>query len=137
MGHERKRILLVDDEPSMVMVTKKVVEIGGYEVIVAVDGREGLEKAYALKPDLIMLDVMLPKLNGYSMCALLKQDQLYRHIPIVMLSAKSQEEDRLMGMECGADAYIVKPYESRKLLEEIRTLLANGASEQNPKAGGP
>src|SRR5262245_2555489 len=101
---EKPRILLVDDEPSIVKMVGKRLEVEGVEVLIAVDGQDGLTKARAESPDLIVLDLMLPQLNGYEVCTMLKQDTRYRHIPIVLFTAKAQEKDEKLGMECGANA---------------------------------
>ena len=120
---EKPRILLVDDEPSIVKMVGKRLEIEGFDVLVAVDGQEALTKAQAEHPDLIILDLMLPKLNGYEICTMLKQDTRYQRIPIVLFTAKAQEKDEKLGMECGADAYVKKPFRAQELLEKIRALL--------------
>ena len=120
---ERHRILLVDDEPSIVKMVGKRLEVEGFEVLIAMDGQEGLDKARAERPDLIVLDLMLPKLNGYEVCTMLKQDTRYQGIPVVLFTAKAQEKDEKLGMECGANAYVKKPFRAQELLEKIRALL--------------
>ena len=120
---EKSRILLVDDEPSIVKMVGKRLEIEGFDVLVAVDGQEGLSKAQTERPDLIILDLMLPKLNGYEICTMLKQDTRYQKIPIVLFTAKAQEKDEKLGMECGANAYVRKPFRAQELLEKVRSLL--------------
>ena len=120
---ERHRILLVDDEPSIVKMVGKRLEVEGFEVLIAIDGQEGLDKARAERPDLIVLDLMLPKLNGYEVCTMLKQDTRYQGIPVVLFTAKAQEKDEKLGMECGANAYVKKPFRAQELLEKIRALL--------------
>ena len=120
----KPRILLVDDEPSIVKMVGKRLEIEGFDVLVAVDGQEGLAKAQQDGPDLIILDLMLPKLNGYEVCTMLKQDTRYQQIPIVLFTAKAQDKDEKLGMECGANAYVRKPFRAQELLEKIRALLA-------------
>jgi DNA-binding response OmpR family regulator len=120
---EKRRILLVDDEPSIVKMVGKRLEVEGFELLVAVDGQEALAKAKADQPDLIILDLMLPKLNGYEVCTMLKQDTRYQKIPILLFTAKAQEKDEKLGMECGADAYVRKPFRAQELLEKIRALL--------------
>lgn len=120
---EKHRILLVDDEPSIVKMVGKRLEVEGFDVVVAMDGQEGLAKAQAEAPDLIILDLMLPKLNGYEICTMLKQDTRYQNIPIVLFTAKAQDKDEKLGMECGANAYVRKPFRAQELLEKIRTLL--------------
>ena len=121
---ERHRILLVDDEPSIVKMVGKRLEVEGFDVVVAMDGQEGLTKAQTEHPDLIVLDLMLPKLNGYEVCTMLKQDARYQKIPVVLFTAKAQEKDEKLGLECGANAYVRKPFRAQELLEKIRSLLA-------------
>ena len=120
---EKIRILLVDDEPSIVKMVGKRLEVEGFDVLVAMDGQEGLTKAQAEQPQLIILDLMLPKLNGYEVCTMLKQDTRYQKIPIVLFTAKAQDKDEKLGMECGANAYVRKPFRAQELLEKIRSLL--------------
>lgn len=118
-----KRILIVDDEPDLVETVRFPLEVEGYEVLVAGNGEEGLNLARKEKPDLILLDLMLPKLDGYKVCRLLKFDERYKHIPILMLTAKTQEKDRMLGKETGADEYITKPFDLDQLLEKVKTYL--------------
>ena len=132
---ERLRILLVDDEPSIVKMVGKRLEVEGFEVLIAMDGQDGLDKARSQSPDLIVLDLMLPKLNGYEVCTMLKQDARYQKIPIVLFTAKAQEKDEKLGMECGANGYVRKPFRAQELLEKIRGLLP-GAPTQ-PKETQP
>ena len=120
---DKKRILLVEDEKDMVYAVTLQLEANGYEVLSAYDGREGLGKAKKEKPDLIILDLMLPKMDGYTVCGLLKADTRYTKIPIVMFTARAQESDIKLGEELGADAYITKPFEPQVLLSKIRELL--------------
>lgn len=117
------RILLVDDEPSIVKMVGKRLEVEGFQVLIAMDGQDGLAKAQAEQPDLIILDLMLPKLNGYEVCTMLKQDTRYQKIPIVLFTAKAQDKDEKMGMECGANAFVRKPFRAQELMEHIRRLL--------------
>ena len=119
----KKRILLVDDEPEIVKVVQIRLEKAEYEVLVAHDGQEALEKAKKEKPDLIILDLMLPKMDGYKVCGLLKIDTRYNKIPIIMFSARAQETDMSVGKEVGADAYIPKPFEFPVLIAKIKELL--------------
>lgn len=119
----KKKILLVEDEKDMVYAVSLELEANGYEVIAAYDGQEGLQKAREEKPDLIVLDLMLPKMDGFKVCGLLKRDVRYSEIPIIMLTAKAQEEDVRLGEEMGADAYIIKPFEPQTLLTKIKELL--------------
>ncbi len=120
---KKLRILLVDDEPSIVKMVSKRLETEGFEVTVAMDGQEGLEKVKALGPDLVVLDLMLPKLDGYKVCRLLKFDDRTRSIPILIFTARSQVENATLATECGADAYLTKPFTAPVLLAKIRELL--------------
>ena len=118
-----KRILVVDDEPDLVVIISKALKYKGYEVITASDGQEGLDKAKTQKPDLIILDLMLPKINGYKVCGLLKRDTKYAKIPVILLTAKATVKDIELGEKIGADAYITKPYECDALLSKIEELI--------------
>jgi len=118
-----KRILIIDDEKEMVDLLQMRLEAADYEILVAYDSQEGLDKARAEKPDLILLDIMMPKMNGYQVCRELKIDDGTKGIPVVMLTAKAQESDKFWGTEVGADAYVTKPFEASELLEKIRGFL--------------
>jgi DNA-binding response OmpR family regulator len=120
---ETKRILVVDDTEDIVKLVKMYLEHHCYEVIIARDGQEGLEKAKTEKPDLIVLDLMLPKMDGYKVCGLLKKDTRYAKIPVIFFTAKAQEKDVKLGQEVGADAYITKPFEPEVLLAKIKELI--------------
>ena len=119
----KKRILLVDDEEDMVFAVKMQLEAFGFEVLTASDGQEGLNKARRENPDLIILDVMLPKLYGYNVCRMLKFDSKYKHIPVILFTSRVQKEDQKIGLEVGADAYINKPFDPQVLLDKIEGLL--------------
>jgi DNA-binding response OmpR family regulator len=119
----KKKILLVDDEKDMIKSMTFRLEDAGYEVIVAEDGPQALEKTKRERPDLILLDLMLPKMNGYKVCALLKSNAKYRHIPIIIFTARANEADRKLSKEVGADAYITKLFEPEELFATIRALL--------------
>ena len=118
----KKRLLIVDDEVDLVDMIKFRLEANGYEVLVANDGQQALETARKEKPDLMILDLMLPKMDGYKVCGLLKKDARYANIPIILFSAKAQEDDKKLGQEVGADAYISKPFEPEVLLNKIKEL---------------
>jgi len=120
---DKKRILVVDDEPDFVRAITIILESNNYEVTVANDGQEGLNLARSQKPDLIILDLMLPKMDGYKVCRFLKFDEKFREIPIIMLTARGQEEDKILGQQMGADAYIVKSEKPEVLLEKIKQLI--------------
>lgn len=120
----KKRILLVDDERDLVETMVMKFEALGFEVVTAYDGAAGLDKARKENVDIIILDLMLPKMDGYKVCGLLKKDARYADIPIILLSAKAQETDIKMGEEAGADAYITKPFDSKVLLAKINELIS-------------
>ena len=120
---QKKRILIVDDEPDLIETIQVSLELEDHECIVAFDGFRGLDRARNEKPDLIILDVMLPGMNGYKVCRLLKFDVKYKHIPIIMLTAEAQEKDRLTGKEAGADFYMTKPFSADKLLAKVKEYL--------------
>ncbi len=118
-----KKILLVDDEKDLVETVTFRLESSGYEVVSAYDGQEGLDKAKSEGPDLIILDLMLPKMDGYKVCRMLKFDGKYKDIPIIMFTARAQDSDKQMGEQVGADAYITKPFDPKALLGKIEELL--------------
>ena len=122
-----KNILVVYDEAKVLKVVEIRLKANGYEVITAGVGEEGLAKARLEKPDIIILDLMLPKLDGYKVCALLKNNSRYAQIPIILFSAKALEQDKKMGEEVKADAYLVKPYEPESLLGKLKELLGETA----------
>lgn len=121
---QNKKILIVDDEKDIVETLKFMVEAEGFNCITAFDGEEALNLAKSENPDLIILDVMLPKINGYKVCRLLKFDAKYKDIPILMVTARSQEEDRNIGEETGADEYITKPFNIEELVNKVKTTLS-------------
>ncbi|MBE0416553.1 MAG: response regulator [Coriobacteriia bacterium] len=118
------RILAVDDSPTILAMLEEILVSAGYEVLTAEDGADALESARTDKPDLILLDVMLPKLDGYRVCRLLKFDQKYKDIPIIMLTAKTEEQSMATGLRTGADQYLTKPVEPERLLEAVAEELA-------------
>lgn len=123
MSAKTPRVLVVDDEADLVSVLRFGLQVEGFEVIEAGDGELGLRLARESKPDLIVLDLMLPKLDGYQVCRTLKFDDRYRHIPVIILSARTGEEDRRLAHEMGADAFLTKPYDMRDLVQRIRIRL--------------
>ena len=120
---DRKRILVVDDEIYIVHILEFTLTMEGYEVATAADGEEALRKIEQDRPDLVVLDIMMPKLDGYEVCRRLRQDDDLKSLPVILLSAKGRPIDRETGLEVGADDYIVKPFSPRRLLEKIRELL--------------
>lgn len=120
----KPRILLVDDEADTIEVLGYKLREAGYEVLPAADGREALAKARSERPALIVLDLMLPEIDGLDVCRLLKRDPATASIPIIMLTAKAAETDRIVGLEIGADDYVTKPFSPRELVLRIKKLLA-------------
>jgi DNA-binding response OmpR family regulator len=115
------KILIVEDEPDMVLGLKDNFEFEGYEVLTAPDGAAGLERARSTKPDVMILDIMLPKLSGLEVCKTLRSEGF--SAPIVMLTARGQEIDKVVGLELGADDYVTKPFSIRELLARVRAIL--------------
>src|SRR5204862_7591232 len=115
------RLLIIEDELPMRTALKDCLESEGYRVLTAADGESGLQRALDEKPDLILLDIMLPRLDGFALCAELRR--LANPVPILMLTAKGQVEDRVTGLDAGADDYLVKPFSTEELLARIRALL--------------
>ena len=126
----KKKILLVDDEKDLVYAVKLQLEKNNFEVLTASDGQEALDKARREKPHLIILDVMLPKIDGYKVCRLLKFDEKYKKIPLIIFTARVQESDEKTGYSVGADAYMTKPFDAQILLDKIQQLLNQ---EENSK----
>jgi len=115
------KILIVEDEPNMVAGLRDNFEFEGYEVLSAYDGSEGLEKALATSPDLVLLDVMMPKMSGLDVCKQIKAKR--PSIPIIMLTARGQEIDKVVGLELGADDYVTKPFSIRELVARVKAVL--------------
>lgn len=126
-----EKILVVDDDPFIVNLIVYNLEQEGYNVIQATNGLEALEKARREKPDLIVLDIMLPKMDGYKVSRILKFDKNYKDIPVLMLTAKAQDVDRQTGMETGADVYMTKPFEPEALVKKVKALLTKRKGEEN------
>ena len=132
MAEGRRRVLLVDDEPAIIKVIGKGLEAAGYEVLSAMDGEDAMTKAQLGHPDVIILDLMLPKKSGFEVCAALKKDPQFQRIPIIIFTGKGQEMDEKLCRELGADAYITKPHASKALIEQIEALLANVLPDEPP-----
>ncbi len=120
---DKKKILVVDDEADLVETIRFPLEMEGFNVLVSYNGEDALNQARKESPDLILLDLMLPKLDGYKVCRLLKFDERYKHITILMLTAKTQEKDKLLGKETGADEYITKPFDIDELMKKVKAYL--------------
>jgi DNA-binding response OmpR family regulator len=119
----QKRILIADDEEDVVTSLQFSLEKEGYKCLIAYDGKEALDKAKKENPDLILLDIMMPKMNGFEVSRLLKFDAKFKQIPIIMLTARTQEKDKEIGQETGADAYITKPFEMNALISTVNDML--------------
>ena len=120
------KVLIIEDEPNMVLGLKDSCEYEGYEVSVARDGKEGLEKASTEKVDIILLDVMLPLMSGIDVCRTLRRRGI--ETPIVMLTARSQETDKVVGLEVGADDYVTKPFSIRELMARVKAVLRRSST---------
>ena len=119
------KILVVDDEIYIVHILDFSLGMEGYSVVTALDGEQALEKVAQQKPDLIVLDIMMPKLDGYETCKALKSKDETKDIPVILLSAKGRNVDQKTGFEVGADDYITKPFSPRKLVERINSILGH------------
>ena len=119
-----KKILVVEDSPTNLRMIKTLLIDNGYNIITAVDGEEALDRAIKDKPDLIVLDIILPKKNGFQVCRQLKTTPDTKHIKIIMLTSKSQDSDRFWGLKQGADAYMTKPFEEDVLLNNVSKQLS-------------
>lgn len=126
------KILVVEDEPDAVELIKFNLKGAGYDVLTAMDGDEALKKARSLQPDLIVLDIMLPEVDGLEVCKIIRRDQRVAATPILMLTAKAAEIDRVLGLELGADDYVTKPFSPRELILRVKRLLRNN----QPAAAG-
>ena len=131
-----RKILVVEDESDVADLLTLNLRKAGFRISIAADGASGLQKAREDRPDFIVLDLMLPKMSGLEVCKILKNDTATSHIPILMLTAKAEEIDRIVGLEFGADDYVTKPFSPREILLRIRAILRRGeTSGENLKAG--
>ncbi|HEY5501689.1 MAG TPA: response regulator, partial [Candidatus Anoxymicrobiaceae bacterium] len=128
------RILLADDNRLVVKITSAILQDADYDVSVAWDGLEAINKAYAEEPDLVVLDVEMPKINGYQVCRLLKDDEITRDIPIVMLTGRDQQSDKFWGLKTGADAYVTKGFKPDQLLGVIKEQMEAGMARRGSEA---
>jgi DNA-binding response OmpR family regulator len=120
-----KEILIVDDEPSIVVPIQFLMKQQGYNVLVAENGEDALDVIYKYKPDLILLDIMLPRIDGYEVCEIVRLDPEYRDIKIIFLTAKGREVEIAKGLALGANAYITKPFSNTELITKVKELLNN------------
>jgi DNA-binding response OmpR family regulator len=126
----RSKVLVVDDEPEAVELVEFNLRQAGYSVVTAADGADALNKARTTQPNLIVLDLMLPEVDGLEVCKMLRRDPATAAIPIVMLTAKAAEIDRVLGLELGADDYVTKPFSPRELVLRIKKLLQRDRTSQ-------
>lgn len=120
----RRRILIVDDEPNIVLSLEFLMQQSGFDVAVARDGAEALERMQSFQPDLVLLDVMMPVLNGFEVCQKIRENSAWNAVKIVMLSAKGRESEVNKGLALGADAYVTKPFSTRELVERVAAMMA-------------
>ncbi|MFH2139097.1 MAG: response regulator [Candidatus Omnitrophota bacterium] len=125
----KQKILIVDDEPDIRDVLKITLECEGYDVVESTDGIDGLSKVHKAAPDLVILDNKMPKMTGQEVCEILKKDILLRHMPIIMLTGKGEIQDKIKGIDAGADDYIVKPFEPQELVARIKMILRRSSRD--------
>jgi DNA-binding response OmpR family regulator len=118
-----RRILIVDDEPNIVLSLEYLMRREGYEVAIAADGEAALAALAEARPDLVILDIMLPKLNGFEVCRRLRADPRWRELKVLMLTARGRDTEVAKGLDAGADAYVTKPFSTRDLVAQIRDML--------------
>lgn len=119
----RRRVLLVDDTPDLLLPTRRRLTSLGYDVETATDGRQALDAIAARKPDAVVLDVMMPELNGFQVCRRIKQTDAWKDVVVILLTAKVGQADRFWGEQAGADAYLTKPLDAALLEAELRRLI--------------
>jgi DNA-binding NarL/FixJ family response regulator len=136
VGNHR-RLLLIDDDPNLILLVKDYLEFRGYEVITADNGREALEVLDGDIPDMIICDVMMPEMDGYTLVQRVRADPRTSWIPVLFLSAKGQSQDRVKGLNTGADVYMVKPFEPEELVAQVESSLKQAARmSERPGRGG-
>jgi two-component system alkaline phosphatase synthesis response regulator PhoP len=123
------KILVVDDEKDLLDLVKRILTRGGFEVITALDGKEGLAKVYSEAPNLMILDINMPGMNGWEVCGKIRGDPLYKHLPIIMLTVRKKKEDQLKGLDLGGDEYITKPFYPKELLARVKTVLQRSSGK--------
>jgi two-component system alkaline phosphatase synthesis response regulator PhoP len=123
LSDTRETILIVDDELDALLPLNRALEAENYQVIEASSGMEAIEKTRSVHPDIILLDLMMPEMDGLEVCNVLKSDSLTQHIPIIMLTAKSEIDDKIKGIETGADDYVTKPFDLAELKARIKMIL--------------
>lgn len=133
---EHKRLLLIDDDPNLILLVKDYLEFRGYEVITAENGREALEVLEQEIPDMIICDVMMPEMDGYAFVNQVRQEERTSWIPILFLSAKGQSQDKIKGLNIGADVYMVKPFEPEELVAQVEASLKQAYRQRQQSGGG-
>jgi DNA-binding response OmpR family regulator len=123
MQKRRPLVLVADDDPDILSLVRLRLERSGYDVVSAGDGEQALERARTRAPDLALLDVMMPKLDGYEVTARLRQEEATRHLPVILLTARVQESDIARGVEAGADDYVKKPFSTHELRDRVQAVL--------------
>lgn len=140
-GGDSKRLLLIDDDPNLILLVKDYLEFRGYKVITAENGQEALDVLQSETPDMIICDVMMPQMDGYTFVEHVRKDPRTSWIPVLFLSAKGQSQDRVKGLNTGADVYMVKPFEPEELVAQVESSLKQASrilQHQNKGAeGGP
>ena len=126
---QKKKILVVDDEKELTALVSLHMKMAGFEVLTANNGEKALDLSREEKPDLIILDLMLPKIDGWQVCERLQQDIATQDIPVIMLTARAETEDKLKGFEAGADDYVTKPFSPRELVARVKRVLARAEAE--------
>ncbi|WP_309744621.1 response regulator transcription factor [Chamaesiphon sp. OTE_20_metabat_361] len=122
-GKDRKRLLLIDDDPNLILLVKDYLEFRGYEVLTADNGKEALNLLSQNLPDMIICDIMMPEMDGYALIENVRQDRRTSWIPVLFLSARGQSQDRIKGLNLGADVYMVKPFEPEELVAQVESSL--------------
>ncbi len=129
----KRRVLIVDDDLAIVKVLRDRFEMEGFEVLTANDGVQGVEVARSEKPDVIIMDITMPNMDGLTAARLIRQDPETAHIPIIMLTARGQESDERAGYEVGASRYFTKPFSPRQLVKEVQSLLEGLPQQELPE----
>ena len=127
---DRRRVLVVDDEPDVLLLCRVNLEFEGYEVMEASDGVEAMSRVRERRPDVVLLDVMMPRMDGWQVLSELKSDDELKDIPVVMLTAKVQDQDQIRGWSSGASEYITKPFSPLSLSQVLEDVLADGPDEE-------
>jgi DNA-binding response OmpR family regulator len=122
-NEQKKRVMIVDDEPNIIMSLDFLIKKAGYELFIARNGTEAMELLKNETPDLIILDIMMPDIDGYEVCQFVKSSEAHQHVKVIFLSAKSKPADIEKGLSMGADKYVTKPFSTRHLMKEVNNLL--------------